>query len=187
MIVPLRPSSVCRLRLDALTSRFIAGICVMSDPLPPEQDRPGVPLPPPLLFILPVLCSLVIEHIRPTDFVHGGFRFVGGSVALLSGIALTATGFRTQKRAGTDPIPFNPSTVIVTHGLYRFSRNPMYVGFALATFGVAVLANSLWTLLAVPISLILVDRLIITKEEAYLARKFGEEYLRYKASVRRWL
>ena len=55
-----------------------------------------------------------------------------------------------QKRAGTDPIPFNPSTRIVAHGLYRFTRNPMYVGFALWTLGLAILVDSAWMLLAVP-------------------------------------
>ena len=103
----------------------------MPSELSPEEDRPGVPIAPPLLFVIPILASLVIEWFVPTSFVHGAFRWIIGALFFLAGIALNVGGFITQKRAGTDPIPFNPSTRIVAHGLYRFTRNPMYIGFAL--------------------------------------------------------
>lgn len=67
------------------------------------------------------------------------------------------------------------------------SRNPMYVGFALWTLGIAVLLNSVWMLLVVPVGLVLTDRIVIRREERYLERKFGDEYLSYKRRVRRWL
>ena len=102
-------------------------------------------------------------------------------------MALNIGGFVTQRRAGTDPIPFNPTTRIVTHGLYRFTRNPMYIGFALWTFGIAILADSIWMLGAVPIGLVLTNLLVVEREERYLERKFGEEYLAYKRKVRRWI
>lgn len=159
----------------------------MASELPPEEDRPGVPIAPPLLFVLPILASLALEWLLPTSFVHGAFRWIPGALLLAAGIALNVAGFLTQKRAGTDPIPFNPSTRIVAHGLYRFTRNPMYIGFALLTLGLAVLVDSAWMLLAVPIGLVLIDRMIITREEGYLERKFGEEYLDYKRRVRRWI
>jgi protein-S-isoprenylcysteine O-methyltransferase Ste14 len=155
--------------------------------LPPEEDRPGVPLPPPLLFVLPILASLALEWFAPTSFVHGVLRWILGVLFVSVGIALNVGGFITQKRAGTDPIPFNPSTRIVAHGLYRFTRNPMYFGFALWTLGLAILIDSSWMLLAVPIGLVLIDRIVITREERYLARKFGEEYFSYKRRVRRWI
>jgi protein-S-isoprenylcysteine O-methyltransferase Ste14 len=155
--------------------------------LPPEEDRPGVPIPPPLLFVLPILAFLALEWFVPTSFVHGAFRWMLGALVFVTGIALVAGGFITQKRAGTDPIPFKPSTRIVAHGIYRFTRNPMYLGFALCTFGLAILVDSAWMLLAVPIGLILIDRIVITREERYLERKFGEEYLSYKRRVRRWI
>ena len=159
----------------------------MPSELPPEEDRPGVPIAPPLLFFIPILASLVIEWFVPTSFVHGAFRWIIGALFFLAGIALNVGGFMTQKRAGTDPIPFNPSTRIVSHGLYRFTRNPMYIGFALWTLALAVLVDSAWTLLAVPIGLVLIDRIVIAREERYLERKFGEEYLNYKRRVRRWI
>ena len=155
--------------------------------LPPEEDRPGVPIPPPLLFVLPIVASLALEWLVPTSFVHGAFRWTLGVLMVVAGVALNVGGFITQKRAGTDPIPFNPSTRIVAHGLYRFTRNPMYIGFAFWTLGLAILVDSAWMLLAVPIGLVLVGRIVITREERYLERKFGEEYLNYKRHVRRWI
>jgi protein-S-isoprenylcysteine O-methyltransferase Ste14 len=159
----------------------------MPSALPPGEDRPGVPIAPPLLFVLPIVASLVLEWLVPTSFVHGAFRWILGALFFVAGVALNVIGFVTQKRAGTDPIPFNPSTRIVAHGLYRFTRNPMYIGFALCALGLAILVNSAWMLLAVPVGFILIDRTVVTREERYLERKFGEEYLAYKRRVRRWI
>lgn len=134
--------------------------------LPPEEDRPGVPIAPPHLFVPPILASLAFESFVPTSFVHGAVGWTFGAL-FFGGIALNIGGFIAQKRAGTDPIPFNPSTRIVAHGLYRFTRNPMYIGFALGTLGLAILVDSAWM--------------------RYLERKFGDEYLNYKRRVRRWI
>ena len=136
---------------------------------------------------MPILASLAFEWLVPTSFAHGASRWTLGALIFVAGIALNVGGFVAQKPAGTDPIPFNPTTRIVAHGLYRFSRNPMYLGFALCTFGLAILVDSAWMLLALPIGLVLVDRIVITREERYLERKFGDEYLNYKRRVRRWL
>jgi protein-S-isoprenylcysteine O-methyltransferase Ste14 len=159
----------------------------MPTELPREQDRPGVPIAPPLLFVIPILASIPIEWLYPTNFAQGFVRWICGGLFFAFGLALNISGFATQRRAGTDPIPFNPTTRIVTHGLYRFTRNPMYVGFALWTFGIAILSDSMWMLAAVPIGLVLTDLLVVRREERYLERKFGEEYLAYKRQVRRWL
>src|SRR3981189_2615622 len=105
----------------------------MPSELSPEEDRPGVPIAPPLLFVIPIVASLALEWLLPTSFVHGSLRGVVGVLLFVAGIALSVGGFITQKRAGTDPFPYHPSTRIVAHGLYRFSRNPMYFGFALLT------------------------------------------------------
>jgi protein-S-isoprenylcysteine O-methyltransferase Ste14 len=159
----------------------------MPSELPPEEDHPGVPIAPPLLFVLPIVAALALEWFLPTSFARDAFRWMPGALFFAIGIALAVSGFITQKRAGTDPIPFNPTTQIVVHGAYRFTRNPMYLGFALCTFGLAILVDSEWMLFAVPIGLVLIDRLIIAREERYLERKFGEQYLSYKHRVRRWI
>jgi protein-S-isoprenylcysteine O-methyltransferase Ste14 len=155
--------------------------------LPPNEDKPGIVIPPPLLFVLPLAVAFIGDRLMPIGFVHGPLRWMIGSLLVVAGLILNIAGFITQRRAGTDPIPFHPTTRIVAHGLYRFSRNPMYLGFGLWTFGIALLVNSVWMLLAAPIGLVLTDRLVIAKEERYLERKFGAEYLSYKRRVRRWI
>ena len=153
----------------------------------PEEDRPQIPILPPLVFALPFFACLLLEWIIPTGFVHGAMRWTLGASICVAGFALNLGGALTQKRAGTSPLPFKPSTRIVSHGLYRFTRNPMYIGFAFWTLGLAILVNSAWSLLAVPSGVVLIDRLVITREERYLERKFGDEYLSYKRRVRRWI
>src|SRR6266536_1653445 len=155
--------------------------------LPAEEDGPGCPIAPPLLFVVPIVASLVMDWLVPTTFTQGAIRWNLGAIFFVAGLALNIAGSVTQKRAGTDPIPFTPSTRIVAHGPYRFSRNPMYIGLALWTLGIAFLVDCAWMLLAVPIGLVLIDRLVVTREERYLERKFGEEYLSYKRRVRRWI
>jgi protein-S-isoprenylcysteine O-methyltransferase Ste14 len=79
------------------------------------------------------------------------------------------------------------ASTIVVEGPYRFTRNPLYVASALIYAGIAVRLNGLWAALLLPLVLGVVDRGVIEREERYLERKFGEEYLRYKAQVRRWI
>ena len=70
-------------------------------------------------------------------------------------------------------------------GPYRFTRNPMYLGLVFILAGLVLLANALWPLILLPV--VIVRRAVIDREERYLTAKFGEEYLRYLARVRRWL
>ncbi|HEY4284480.1 MAG TPA: isoprenylcysteine carboxylmethyltransferase family protein, partial [Chthoniobacterales bacterium] len=138
--------------------------------LPPSEDRPRIKIAPPLLFVLPILGCIPLEWLFSTSLSHGSARWIGGASMFALGIALAVGGFVIQRRAGTDPLPFHPTTRIVSHGLYRFSRNPMYIGFAFATLGIAFLADSVWMLMAVVIGLILTDQLVVRQEERYLER-----------------
>ena len=80
-----------------------------------------------------------------------------------------------------------PTTAFAMKGPYRFTRNPMYLGMSILSAGFAVFWNALWPLLTVPVAMVLVNVLVIAKEEAYLARLFGGNYLGYKSRVRRWI
>lgn len=155
--------------------------------LPPGEDKPGVPAPPPLFFVVPFLLLWALERVAPTRLLPAPWRLLAGGLLFAAGIALVLAGAATQRRAGTDFLPDRPSTRIVQHGVYGWTRNPMYLGFALATGGGAFLVDSAWALLAVPLGILLVDRLVVAREERYLARKFGDEYFDYRRRVRRWL
>jgi protein-S-isoprenylcysteine O-methyltransferase Ste14 len=76
---------------------------------------------------------------------------------------------------------------LVTDGPFRYTRNPAYLAFAVIYVGIASVANALWAILLLPATLFVIRRGVIEREERYLEREFGEEYLSYKARVRRWV
>ena len=108
-------------------------------------------------------------------------------VLILGGLFLDGMAAGVFRRLGTAVEPWKPSTVLATGGLYRFSRNPIYLGFAITYVGLAVGMDSPITLLLLIPCLLVVDRFVIQKEETYLAAKFGAEYDAYRNRVRRWL
>ena len=73
------------------------------------------------------------------------------------------------------------------HDRHRHHRNPAYLGMALTYLGIAAMSSAVWVLLPLPVVLAVIDRGVIAREERYLERKFGEEYLGYKRRVRRWV
>ena len=83
--------------------------------------------------------------------------------------------------------PKASTTRLITSGMFRFSRNPLYLGLFLAFCGLAVATDKLWWLLLTPVALTLTHYLLIIPEETYLERKFGDEYKAYKHKVRRWI
>lgn len=149
------------------------------------KDSPGIVVPPPLVFAGFLAAGLVIDHFAvdvmlPIPEVFGAIFLVGAAVLL--GDALF--GFL---KARTHPEPWKPSTVIVTRGAYRFTRNPMYLGMALAHAGIALALNSAVALATLVPAILIIRYGVIAREEAYLERKFGDGYRAYKARVRRWL
>ena len=99
---------------------------------------------------------------------------------MVAGLGLLLTFNASFSRKGTAVEPWKPTTAIVTTGPYRFTRNPAYLGMALTYVGIAVLSSAVWVLLPLPVVLAVIDRGVIAREERYLERKFGEEYLAYK-------
>lgn len=156
-------------------------------PLPAEEDRPGVPAPPPLFVFGPLAALLLLELALPTRVMPSPWRWLAATLLFGAGAAANLAGALTQRRAGTDFLPDHPSTTVVSHGIYGWTRNPMYVGFLLAAAGIALAFDSWWGLASLPIGLALIDRVIVRREERYLERKFGDLYLAYKTRVRRWI
>lgn len=110
-----------------------------------------------------------------------------GVLPVVFGVWLAAQGSRLFSRAGTNIVPFTESTTLVTEGVFRWSRNPMYSGMVLALAGTAVLLNS-WLPWLVVIGFVLIIRNhFIRHEEQLMEQTFGEAYLSYRTSVRRWL
>ena len=106
-----------------------------------------------------------------------------------AGFAIIFGGLLEFRRAKTTVNPITPeaTTALVTSGLYRFTRNPMYLQLVLVCIGFAIILTNIWILLLTPVCAWVLYRFAILPEEAYLERKFGEKYLSYKRRVRRWL
>jgi protein-S-isoprenylcysteine O-methyltransferase Ste14 len=112
-------------------------------------------------------------------------RFLGILVTL-SGIGIALAAEWRFVLAGTATLPTRPTSTVVSDGIYRYTRNPMYLGLSLTVAGVGFLTNSWWFLVVLPFAVIAVIRLAIEREERYLEGKFGPDYLDYKARTRRW-
>jgi protein-S-isoprenylcysteine O-methyltransferase Ste14 len=157
------------------------------EPGPAERDTAGVVAPPPLIFLAGLLLGFGLEALLPGSSVPDAVRWILGGLALLAGIALQTSFIAAFSRKGTSVEPWKPTTAIVTTGPYRLTRNPAYLGMALIYIGIALLSDALWVLVPLPMVLAVIDRGVIAREERYLERKFGEEYLAYKRGVRRWV
>jgi protein-S-isoprenylcysteine O-methyltransferase Ste14 len=150
-------------------------------------DHSGVPIHPPLFFLSALLLGVVMDdRIRPLPvFAHDRWRWLG-LIAAVVGIAMVASGRRAMVRHGTNVNPTQPTTTIVETGLFRFTRNPLYLGLTLLYIGLSLLLNTWWSLfLLVPVWLVM-HFAVVRREEAYLERKFGQSYLAYRERVRRY-
>jgi protein-S-isoprenylcysteine O-methyltransferase Ste14 len=154
------------------------------------RDYADVVVKPPILFAGAVLLGCLLSWIVPLGPGLGSANAralaVGGALALI-GFALMALSVREFRRAGTSVIPGEPSTVLLESGPYRFTRNPIYIGFVIFYFGLAIMLTSAWMLLLLIPVLIILQRGVVEREEAYLQAKFGEAYRKYQARVPRWL
>jgi protein-S-isoprenylcysteine O-methyltransferase Ste14 len=106
--------------------------------------------------------------------------------SVVAGIVIGATTLRTLRRAGTSADPYQPTSTLVTDGVFALSRNPAYVGATSIYIGIAMYARSLPAYTLLPIVLALLDRLVVAREERYLEQRFGEAYRAYRAAVPRW-
>jgi protein-S-isoprenylcysteine O-methyltransferase Ste14 len=154
------------------------------------NDNAGVIAPPPLIALAAVILGFVFDWLMPLFVLDTllGFstRMVVGLVLLAAGIVLPVLAGRRFTKAGTYVNPYKPVRQVVTSGVYRYVRNPMYVGLMLMTAAIGIAFASDWTLLMIiPLALILRNGVVL-REERYLEKKFGDEYRSYKASVPRW-
>ena len=160
----------------------------MTEPVP--LSSPGVRFPPPLLFVFGFLAGWALDrywHALPLSRFAGSARAPFGWAALALGVILVVWGMITFRRANTAIHPHHSASRLVTHGPYRFTRNPMYTGLTIAYLGGSALLDSWWPVIVLPIVLLVLLKTVISREETYLRDAFGVEYAAYVANVRRWL
>jgi protein-S-isoprenylcysteine O-methyltransferase Ste14 len=154
------------------------------------RDHAVVVIKPPLLFGGALLLGSFLTWRFPIGpGLAGGNRLglaVGTTFAAL-GLALGVASVLQFRRAGTSVVPGEPSTTLVQFGPFSLTRNPIYIGFVLLYFGLAIVLTSAWMLLLLVPVLLILQHGVVKREEAYLLEKFGEAYRKYSARVPRWL
>lgn len=142
----------------------------------------------PTAFLLAwIVAGLTLEWLVPVPMPEPELAELVATPFLLVGVLLLAWGMFVFWRKGTPADHTRPTTTLVTTGPFRFSRNPFYVGLLALMVGMSLAYANVWgLLLTVPVAWA-IRRYTVRPEEAYLAREFGEEYERYRKSVRRWI
>jgi len=141
------------------------------------------------IFCIPFLVAIALEFLHGLSFPEG-VRQVAvpvGAALIVAGLAVGVLARRELARRGQPTNPGLPTTGLVTTGVFRISRNPLYLGGAGIIGGIGLAFNLPWVLILLGPSIIAGHYVLIAPEERYLAGKFGEPYLRYAASVRRWI
>ena len=152
-----------------------------------EQDNPGIRVPPPLIYLLPLILGLLLDRRWHVPFSPRGVARIIGWPLIGGAVVLNMWFLRTIRDAEVPIRTDKPVPRLTTDGPFGYSRNPAYLALAMIYAGIAVLRNSLWVILLLPAVMLVIQREVIGREERYLERTFGEEYLDYKASVRRWV
>ncbi len=142
---------------------------------------------PPVLFVIAILMIGILHSLLPITHLLRPPDTLPGIILLLGGLGISAWHNRLFHRLGTNIHTFSEPGLLVTEGLFRFSRNPMYLGFAIALTGVALALGTLTPFLIVLLFVLIADRWYIPFEEQAMTEKFGEAYRDYAKRVRRWL
>jgi protein-S-isoprenylcysteine O-methyltransferase Ste14 len=153
---------------------------------PIEERGPEVVAQPPLIYLGPLFAGLVLDRFLPLPRLPAALRSAGAPL-LAAGIGLGLWFLASMRRADTPFDPSQPPTALVEDGPFRFTRNPGYLGFALTYAGISLLAGGRWPLVFLPGVLVVIDRGVIAREEAYLQERFRLPYRDYRSRVRRWL
>ncbi|MES9926257.1 MAG: isoprenylcysteine carboxylmethyltransferase family protein [Candidatus Thiodiazotropha endolucinida] len=133
------------------------------------------------MWVLSVVSTLSEFHIPWKIYVASASGFLGVVISLLGVLE-----FRKAKTTSDPRVP-QQTTSFVKSGIYRLSRNPMYLGFLLILFGWAVYLSQVLSLLLVIAFVLYMNRFQIALEERFMLEKFGDEYVSYKSKVRRWI
>jgi len=152
-----------------------------------KKDHADVKIHPPVLTVIFIAIAYAAKWIVPIPFVVPDILRNIGFALVVIGFLLGVGAFLEFRKAGTTILPHGSVSSIVTSGVYRFTRNPIYLGFTLMLIGFPLNSGTYWGLILAPVFILTMNSLVIEREEAYLEKKFGDVYTGYKSRVRRWL
>ncbi len=142
---------------------------------------------PPGWLLVALLAAAALHRLLPIAHIIRPALSRLGFIPLAAGVALALSGFGAFRRAGTPVVPFDRSTVLVTGGIYRLTRNPMYLGLTFILAGTAWLLGTMGAFVPLPFFIWVIQSGYIRAEERFLEEIFGSDYLRYRDRARRWL
>ena len=154
---------------------------------PADKHGPGVRIHPPVIFAASILAGIAVNRLWPLTpplGLHG--KTVASALLVL---VLLIAGFCLWEfyKAKTDVRPDRPDSALITTGPYCLSRNPLYIMLAIVQLAVAAWLDNAWIALMTVVSVIMIARYAIAREERYLESLFGQAYRDYKLRVRRWI
>jgi protein-S-isoprenylcysteine O-methyltransferase Ste14 len=149
----------------------------------------GVYIPPPLFYVLIFIAAVLIQKQIPIAdalFQTWTLKVVGIFFIIIS-IFFLARSLRQFIQSKNTVILIKPASSLQNTGIYRISRNPMYLGLAIVYLGITCILGNWWNIILFPLLFLIVQEYIIKQEEKYLELEFGQQYIEYKRTVRRWL
>jgi protein-S-isoprenylcysteine O-methyltransferase Ste14 len=152
-------------------------------------DSPGIYFPPPLIYAVIFLAAVFIQKKIPIDdhFFKSRMTIVIGILFILLAVYFGTRSMHQFIQSKNTIIPNKPAASLQTTGVYHSTRNPMYLALMMLYLGLSCLIGNWWNIILLPLLLLIIQEYIIKKEEKYLVRKFGQEYIDYRHRVRRWL
>lgn len=153
------------------------------------QDHPVIYIPPPFFYLFFFAAGLIIQRWVPLNFeISTAFpAAVFGVIFFISAAVLGIGALRLFHESKNTVVTFRPATSLQKTGVYSKTRNPMYLGMVFLYIGFSLFFGNWWHFILLPLLMIVIKRFVIRKEERYLTRKFGQEYLNYLDQVPRWL
>lgn len=149
--------------------------------------KPAQRVVPPVYFLASLIAMLLLHRHAPVArLIEPPLTWIG-LVPLVLGVVSAISGARSFAQAGTPVRPFREAKALVTDGIFRVSRNPMYLGLISTLLGVAILLGTLGAFLPVPVFFFVLQHWFVRPEEELLERLFGEYYRDYRRRVRRWM
>ena len=153
------------------------------------QDHPNINrnIHPPLVMLAHLLAAFLLNWVLPLPIAFSKSLEWAGTILVFIGLGFAFSAVSQFGKMRTTLDPHGSVSTIVTSGPYRFSRNPIYLGFVFTLIGLPLALGNYWGVVLSPLMMVLMLQLVIKHEEVYLEEKFRDVYASYKSRVRRWL
>jgi len=154
-----------------------------------EHDYPNINkyIHPPLVALFYIVLAYLLGWFVHIPLLVPAFLKNIGFALVVIGFLLGLAAFNEFRKARTTLDPHGSTSQLITSGIYRFTRNPIYLGFLLMIIGLPLNSGLYWGVVMAPLYVVMLNRLVIEREESYLAKKFKDAYTGYTSRVRRWL